>query len=163
MIGVTLVSLEMTSPDELVPARPPPAPLELEEVSACRPGLLRETYVRTFEPFGGGGRATWSDARWSEELARPGVRAWVAKVDGEMAGLLELEAEPEGDVGIVVLGLVPEFVGRGFGGALLTQATRLAWRLTPRTRRVWVQTSSNDHPHALANYQRRGFRTFATT
>jgi hypothetical protein len=26
--------------------------------------------------------------------------------------------------------------------------------------RVWVQTSSDDHPHALSNYERRGFRAF---
>ena len=59
MSRATLIPLEMTSPDELVAARPPPAPLELEEVG-----------------------------------------------------------------------------------------------------RVWVQTTSDDHPHALPNYLRRGFRPF---
>lgn len=41
-----------------------------------------------------------------------------------------------------------------------TLATRLAWEAehpdgTP-TRRVWLQTSSRDHPHAKPNYERRG-------
>jgi len=27
---------------------------------------------------------------------------------------------------------------------------------------VWLRTSSADNPHALPNYQRRGFRTFKT-
>jgi len=87
-------------------------------------------------------------------------------VDGEVAGLVELEAEPsgDGDVGIVVFGLVPEFAARGFGGHFLTLATRAAWEMTspegtPATR-VWVQTSSGDHPHAKPNYERRGFREF---
>jgi GNAT superfamily N-acetyltransferase len=87
-------------------------------------------------------------------------------VDDELAGLVELEAEPNGDVGIVVFGLVPEFIGQGYGGALLTLATRLAWETMAPTgasvRRVWVQTSSHDHPHALSNYEQRGFRSFRT-
>ena len=27
---------------------------------------------------------------------------------------------------------------------------------------LWLQTSSRDHPHAKANYERRGFRAFRT-
>ena len=68
-----------------------------------------------------------------------------------VAGLAELEAQPNGDVGIVVSGLVPEFVGKGFGGAFLTVATRRAWNMETcgrPTTRVWLQTSSRDHPHA---------------
>jgi len=87
-------------------------------------------------------------------------------VDEEVAGLLELDVEPDGEVGIVVFGLVAEFVGRGFGGAFLTLATELAWGMrSPHhlpTRRVWVETSSRDHPHARPNYERRGFRVFQT-
>jgi len=106
----------------------------------------------------------WSDTQWEEELSRQGVGAWVARVDGEIAGLVELETEPAGDVGIVVFGLVPELVGKGFGGGFLTLATELAWNVTSLggrpTKRVWVQTSSVDHPHVLPNYERRGFRQF---
>jgi GNAT superfamily N-acetyltransferase len=159
-----MTSLEMNSPSRLVPARPPPAPLELEEVGPAAASLLRSTYVRIGAPHGWTGRSAWSDAQWREELARRGVRTWIARVDEDVAGLVELEANPSGDVGIVVFGLVPEFVGKGFGGAFLTLATRLAWRLTSAsgtpTRRVWVQTSSRDHPHARPNYERRGFRAF---
>jgi GNAT superfamily N-acetyltransferase len=162
----TITSLEMTSPSELVPARPSPAPLKLEEVDGSGAPVLRSTYVRIGAPHGWTGRSAWSDADWEEELSRPGVRAWIARVDNEVAGLVELEAEPDGDVGIVVFGLVPECVGRGFGGALLTLATELAWKVTSPSgipaRRVWVQTSSRDHPHARPNYERRGFRAFRT-
>jgi GNAT superfamily N-acetyltransferase len=158
----TVTCLEMTSPDQVVPGRRPPAPLELQEVGVSAAAVLRSTYLRIFTPYHAG-RSGWSDAEWEEELARPGVRAWLAKVDDEVAGLVELEAEPNGDVGIVVFGLVPELVGRGFGGALLTLATQLAWNLAPSTRRVWVETSSHDHPNALRNYERRGFRPFRGT
>ena len=62
----------------------------------------------------------------------------------------------------MIFGLVPAWVGRGYGGHLLTEGTRRVWAIrhpdgTP-TRRVWLHTSTKDHPHALRNYQRRGFR-----
>jgi GNAT superfamily N-acetyltransferase len=51
---------------------------------------------------------------------------------------------------------LPEFIGRGFGGALLTSAIEEAWRMSPSITRVWVHTCTWDHPDALANYQARG-------
>jgi GNAT superfamily N-acetyltransferase len=159
MATESLISLEMRSPDQLVPAAAAAETLELRPADA---GDLRSTYVRIGAPYGWTGRTRWSDSDWAAELARPGVHAWIALVDGETAGLVELEAEADGDVGIVVFGLVPELIGRGLGGALLTRATELAWDLAAPGGRVWVQTSSSDHPHALRNYERRGFRRFRT-
>jgi RimJ/RimL family protein N-acetyltransferase len=162
----TVTLLEMTSPDELVPAREAPAPVVLAEIGPEAAAILRSTYVRIGAPHGWAGRTSWSDAQWEGELARPGVRAWIARVGTELAGFVELEAERDGDVGIIVFGLVPEFVGKGYGGEFLTLATRLAWGLaapdgTP-ARRVLVQTTSGDHPNALRNYRRRGFRRIRT-
>ena len=162
----TVTFLEMTSPDQLAPGRPAPAPIDLEEVGPDGSSLLRDVYVRIAAAIGWAGRSAWSDQQWKHELSRPEVRTWVARVGDEVAGLLELEADPERNVGIVIFGLLPEFLGKGFGGAFLTSGTRLAWQMvspsgTP-TERVWVQTSSRDHPHALPNYEKRGFRTFRT-
>ena len=138
----------------------------MEQVGPAAAPLVRATYGRIGAPHGWVGRSAWSDDQWQNELARPGVQAWIARVGGDVAGLIELEAESNGDVGIVVFGLAPESVGRGFGGALLTLATQLAWKAEPpgggRPRRVWVQTSSRDHPHALQNYMRRGVSPFRT-
>ncbi len=95
------------------------------------------------------------------------MHSWVAQVGDETAGFVELEGDANGDVGIVVFGLVPEFQGRGFGGSFLTLATETAWRIGSLaggpTKRVWLQTSSGDHPQALANYERRGFRAFESS
>ncbi len=166
MLDETVTHLELTSPGQLVPGRPPPARLEVQQVGRAEASVLRTTYARIGAPHGWIGRSAWSDAQWEEELARPGVKAWIARVDEAVVGLVELEAGSDPDVGIVVLGLVPELVGRGFGGALLTLAARLAWEVASpdgkSTRRVWVQTSSRDHPHARPNYESRGFRTFRT-
>ena len=162
MLDVVATSLEMTSLADLRPGREAPEPIELETTSPSAPQLVRATYVRIWKPLAFSGRMEWSDTGWTQELSRPGVEAWLAHVGDEIAGLVELEADPDGTVGIVVFGLVPEFIGRGFGGPFLTVVTRLAWAMPAPTgvRRVWLQTYSSDHPHAITNYIARGFRVF---
>jgi GNAT superfamily N-acetyltransferase len=164
MTEEVITSLEMTSPDQLRAARPPPAPIELREVQANEAALCRETWMRIGAPHGWRRRAPWSDAEWLARISPPEVHASLARVGGEVAGYLELEAKADGDVGITFFGLVPEFVGEGFGGAFLTEATKLAWEMTAPdgtpVNRVWLQTSSRDHPNALPNYEARGFRIF---
>jgi GNAT superfamily N-acetyltransferase len=157
-----VTSMEMTELGQLLPSRPSPAPIELEEVGPSAAEVLRSIYVRVWEPFESGGRMEWSAGDWETELVRPGVKAWLARVGGEIVGLVELELEPTGDVGIVVFGLLPEFIGRGFGGGFLTATVQLAWNMSSErpVRRVWLQTSSGDHPNAIANYKSRGFEVF---
>jgi GNAT superfamily N-acetyltransferase len=161
----TVTYLEMNSRTQLFPGWPPPAPQEMREVDRDSAPLIRSTYERIGAPHGWRGRSAWSDAEWEGELSRVGVKTWIGVVDEDVVGMVELEAE-SGDVGVVVFGLVPEFVGKGFGGPFLAIATQLAWDMTSpsgaSTKRVWVQTSSRDHPHALPNYVARGFRTFRT-
>jgi ribosomal protein S18 acetylase RimI-like enzyme len=164
IVDQTVTYLEMTSPDDLVPGRPPPQPMELESVDDATAELFHSTVLRVGEPHSWTTPTARSSEQWRERLARPDVLAWIARVGGEVVGAIELELQPEGEVEITMFGLVPELVGRGYGGHLLTEATRMAWdaRLPddPPNRRVWLHTSSLDHPHALANYKRRGFRVF---
>jgi GNAT superfamily N-acetyltransferase len=153
---MTIISLEMTSPSQLIPARP--APLVLEEVHDW--ALVQSLYNRVFP--GPGGRGSWSVEQWAAELAMPGIHTWTVRIedDSDPLGFAELSAEASGGVGIVVFGLVPEVRSKGYGGAFLTLITQTAWRLNSPTTRVWLQTATRDHPHALPNYQARGFRLF---
>ena len=41
---------------------------------------------------------------------------------------------------------------------MLTEAIRRAWALDAQ--RVWLHTCTEDHPAALPNYQKRGFRIY---
>lgn len=159
-----VTSMEMTELGQLRSSRPSPEPIELEEVGPSVAEAFRSMYIRVWEPLESGGRMEWSVGDWEAELLRSGVKAWLPRVGGETVGLVELELGPTGDVGIVVFGLVPEFIGRGFGGAFLTATVRLAWNMSSGrpVRRVWVQTSSGDHPNAIANYKSRGFVVFQT-
>jgi ribosomal protein S18 acetylase RimI-like enzyme len=165
-IKETITYLQMTAADQLRPGRLAPAPVEIVKLDWAAAAVLRRTYARIAAPLNWQSRRTWSDAQWTRLLARPEVHAWIARVGDEVAGMVEVEAQPGGDVEITVFGLVPEFVGRGFGAHLLTVGTRLAWQVAPLdsvgVRRVWLHTSSRDHPHAKPNYEGRGFRVFRT-
>ncbi len=79
---------------------------------------------------------------------------------GAPAGYFELRREPDSAIEIAYFGLLQEFLGRGLGGHLLTQAVLHAWEAGAT--RVWVHTSTLDHPAALPNYLKRGFTVYKT-
>jgi GNAT superfamily N-acetyltransferase len=81
-------------------------------------------------------------------------------VDVAPAGYFELRRDSDNAIEIAYFGLLPEFVGRGLGKALLSAAATEAWRAGAS--RVWLHTSSLDHPAALPNYLARGFKVFRT-
>ena len=163
-VDQTITHLEMTSPDQLRAGSAPPAEITVESVDESALLLIRSTHDRIAIPYHWSS-LEWSEQRWLELLARPGIRSWIARaggvygVDRDVIGLVQCEMQPPGDVEIIKFGLVPEFVGRGFGAHLLTLATRLAWDLGG-VDRVWLHTSSLDHPHAVGNYRNRGFHQF---
>jgi GNAT superfamily N-acetyltransferase len=166
IMNAIVTSLEMTSRAQLVRGLPAPAEIAFDEAGPESADLVRDTYNRIWEPLAAVGRTGWSAEQWARELARPVVHAWLARIHNDIAGLAELETEAGNAVGIVVFGLVPDLVGKGFGAAFLTDVIERAWELRTspdgQPARVWLETSSLDHAHALRNYTSRGFRVFAT-
>ena len=88
------------------------------------------------------------------------MHTFVGYCDGSPAGYYELGVDDAGDAEILHFGLAPAFIGRGYGGPLLTSALEEGFRLGAG--RVWVHTCTNDHPAALANYQARGMAIYKT-
>jgi len=154
---VTTFHLEMNSPDELRPASGG-AKLEVRRAEAPCPELNRFMYSAVGGEWQWVDRLRWSERQWLEYLDRPELETWLGYVKGTPAGYFELESQPEANVEIVYFGLLPSFVGKGYGGSLLTAAVKRAWAMNAE--RVWVHTCSLDHPAALANYQARGFVIF---
>lgn len=152
--------VEMTAQDQLNPAAPVPG-LTLERVDLRSP-LVPDVMARIGAPYG------WKSARrteqeWAAWLAEhTGRMPWLLRFDGETAGIVCYQLHPGSEVEIETFGLLPEFVGRGLGGFALTLGVARAWQLALAVSRVWLHTSTRDHPHALPNYHRRGFRTFKT-
>ncbi|MQY16801.1 hypothetical protein SRB5_70040 [Streptomyces sp. RB5] len=170
MSTLTTWSLEQTSPGDLAPARVPGA-VGAGEVTVMRAQVPSPELNRFLYTAVGGGlewtdRLGWTREEWLAFLSRPGVETWVAYDRGTPAGYIELDAQDGGVVEISYFGLLPDFHGRGIGGHLLSYGTARAWDLAGRwadrepTKRVWVHTCSDDGPHALRNYERRGFRVF---
>ncbi|MEV4440989.1 GNAT family N-acetyltransferase [Streptomyces sp. NPDC049577] len=165
---LTTWSLEQTSPDDLRPARIPDeaSGIRIVRAEVPSPELNRFFYTGVGGDLRWTDRLPWSEERWLEFLDRPGMETWVAYERGTPAGYIELDPQPEGAVEISLFGLLERFRGRRIGGHLLSFGTARAWDLAERwpgreaTRRVWVHTCSWDGPHALGNYERRGFRVF---
>ncbi len=154
-VDVTTWWLEMGAPAELRPARPAPG-LAVARAEVPSPQLSRFLYTAVGGDWYWRDRLGWTYARWRAHLDRPEVETWVGAVGGTPAGYAELERHPREGVEVAYFGLLPEFIGRGLGGHLLTEAVRRAWAIG--TDRVWVHTCTLDGPNALANYRARGFR-----
>ena len=165
--------LEMRSPEQL---RPKKVTSDKWRVTRLKPSdggwrFNREMYFRVGEQWHWIDKRPWTDEQWKEYAAAPELRTFAAYYDGELVGYYELRHEPEpdppsprlrrdrqGEVEIAYFGLLPEFIGRSLGGALLTSAIEEAWGMSPM--RVWVHTCNRDHSQALANYQARGMTVY---
>ncbi len=99
---------------------------------------------------------SWSEQRWATYLADTTYTHWAADLHGVAIGILSVYTEALPDVEIDSFGLLPEHHGRGLGSEFLTRALGHLW--DQGVVRVWLHTSSHDHPNALRNYLARGFQ-----
>jgi GNAT superfamily N-acetyltransferase len=118
----------------------------------------RDLYLRVGQQWDWIDKRPWTDDEWKEYAAAAELYTFAGYYDDVLAGYYELRGDKEGGVEIAYFGLLPEFIGRGLGGALLTSAIEEAWSRCDGivASRVWVHTCNRDHPQALANYQARG-------
>lgn len=153
----------MRSPEQLRPKRTD-ARFEIREKTERDWRFNRDMYLRVGEDWRWIDKRPWMDDQWKEYAAAPALRTFAAYYGNDLAGYYELRQDGEGGVEIAYFGLLPEYIGRGLGGALLTSAIEEAWSghggIVPA--RVWVHTCNRDHPQALANYQARGFVIYKT-
>ena len=147
--------LEMRSPEQLRPGCAN-AQFNVSELTKRDGRLNRELYLRVGEQWQWIDKRSWTDEQWREYGHTAGLRTFTAYLEEALIGYYELRRDDKDGIEIAYFGLLPEFVGRGLGGALLTSAIEEAWHTTPKPSRVWVHTCNRDHPQALANYLARG-------
>ena len=158
-IEVKRTYLEMKALSDLKPALAANADARIERVEGCPASFYRYLYAEVGRAYRWMDRLAWTDGDIRAHLASPGISLWLLTVRGAPAGYFELKATPQdGSVEIAYFGLLPEFVGRGFGKHLLTEAAAHAWAMAPS--RVWLHTCTLDHPAAAPNYRARGFRPY---
>jgi GNAT superfamily N-acetyltransferase len=160
MDSIVTTYLEMRSPDELRPKRCPDERFEIREEKEHDWRFNRDLYLAVGEMWSWNDKRIWTDEQWKDYGLAPELRTFAAYYDNSLAGYYELRRDEAGGVEIAYFGLLPEFIGRGLGGAFLTSAIEEAWRISPPITRVWVHTCNFDHPAALANYQARGMTIY---
>ncbi len=86
------------------------------------------------------------------------VEIYLFKVNGTIAGYLELDRRFKNDIEIAFLGLMTDFIGKGLGKYLLHRAIQKSWSYNPK--RLWLHTCKLDHPNALELYKKAGFKVY---
>lgn len=152
---------------ENIPAVAPiKSALKLERLHSPAPdSALLTRYRQLFKTVGGPwlwySRLLLSDADLAVMLSHPDVMTMmVTNRTGTQLGILELDFRVEGQCEIPFLGLAPEMTGRGHGHWLIEQAINLA-ASHQETNRLWLQSSTLDHPGASQFYQNHGFKPYA--
>ena len=160
MIGITTHYLEMHSVDELnVKSKPDNLEIVESEIKEFR--FNRYLYQLVGETWNWVDKLSLSDKEWEKYAEDENLRTWIALSKGSIAGYYELQKQANENVEITYFGLAPKFIGKGFGGYLLTHAITSAWQWGS-TKRVWVHTCTLDHESALQNYKARGFSVYKT-
>lgn len=153
----TITYLEMTAKPLRLPRPTPAVKLALMRAERCTPSFYRYLYIQVGEPWLWFERRLWTDAQLQAHLARADIEVFVFYVGGVPAGYFELH-RVERETELCYFGLVPDFIGQGLGFHFLQSAVDTGWLGT--TQRLWVHTSTYDHPRALGLYQRAGFRVY---
>jgi GNAT superfamily N-acetyltransferase len=161
-VTVTTTYLEILSRAGFRPAFLPPSnDLLILQAYNPLPDFYRFLYNTVGRDYHWTDRNRWSDARLAQYLSQPTTSLYVLYVSGTPAGYVELNAASnEPGTEVAYFGLIPAFHGRGLGKHLLSFGLQRAF--DAGAERVWVHTCSLDGPHALKNYQARGFVPYHT-
>ena len=157
-IPVTVTYLRMTSPDRRVPVPGRTEPTAIRRAHRPTISFYRYLYDTIGADWFWFERRRLADEQLAAIIHHDQVEVHVLYVRGVPAGYVELDRRVAGEVEIAYFGLIPEYVGRGFGPFLLHWALGRAWSREPR--RVWLHTCTLDHPKALAVYQRGGLTVY---
>jgi GNAT superfamily N-acetyltransferase len=155
-ITVTVTFLRMDGKPS-TPAPEIPVPTRTERVLAPTVGFYRYLYNTVGADYVWWLRRVLPDAELARLLEDPSLEIHVLYKDGEPAGFFELDARYGTSVNLSYFGLMPHMIGTGAGPGFLRQAIEAAWRIGP-PRTVTVNTCTADHPRALPNYIRAGFK-----
>lgn len=158
-VPVITTYLEMRSLAELRPKLCADERFWIGEATVKQWQFNKFLYLTVGSPWAWNDKRDWTHDQWRQYAESDQLRTFGAYYDGSPAGYYELHHDGD-EVEIMYFGLLPAFVGRGLGGALLSRAIEEAWRMEPR--RVWVHTCTLDHPAALANYLARGMKIYKT-
>ena len=149
---VTITFLEMHEPKEF------PVPITGTHFELLPKPISADEYRKYY--YGVGEKHFWldrivmPDKELFEKINAANVDIFIFKVNNDQAGYIEFIKE-EKFVEILYFGIMPAFIGKGYGKYFLQWVIAKAWSYKPG----WVQlnTCTLDHPNALGMYKRAGF------
>ena len=150
----------MKNPNDLVPSGVLPDDMFIRECTVKRWRFNRFLYHYVGAKWDWNDKKEWTEKQWQDYAEHKSLKTYVGFVEATPIGYYELQAQDMNTVQIMYFGLEPGFIGKGYGGQLLTNAVRQAWSW--KAKRVWVSTCDLDHPAALQNYLKRGFKLYYT-
>ena len=153
-MGVTVTFLRLDQRDPALRALP--ADADVVRLARCTVPFYRYLYGTVGGPYVWWLRRSLSDSALEATLRRPGISVHVLYRGGEPAGFFELDSAPTPAVNLSYFGLTPAATGTGLGSAFLDAAIAAAW--AEGAAFLTVNTCTADHPRALPNYLRAGFR-----
>ena len=103
-------------------------------------------------------RLIWQDKNWMDYTSDKNLKTFVLQNNNDLVGYFELIFNGN-DCEIAYFGILEEYIGKGYGGFLLSEALRIGFK---NAERIWVHTCSLDHPNAIENYKSRGMKIFKT-
>ncbi len=156
----TITYLEMLARPREARVPLPAGKLALMRAENCTVSFYRYIYNAVDEPWLWYERRLFDDRALAALITRPTIEIFVLYVGGVPAGFFELDTAVPRETKLCYFGLVPDFIGRGYGPYLLQAVIDRAWTARPIDR-LWLHTSTFDHPKALPTYQRAGFVVYA--
>jgi len=150
--------LEITDSSQIRPSFVQDQDIEIARMEAPDIAFYRFLYQSVGEKWRWRDRLQLSSSELREILSSDATNVYVLYVSGAPAGYVELFHHGEGNYEIAYFGLREEYMGRGLGKHLLSFGIKQAWEIGAS--RVFLHTCNLDGPHALANYQKRGFQVF---
>ena len=150
--------LQMTSLSDFAPAFVHASDIEIVKMEMPDLGFYKFLYQSVGGEWAWRDRLQMSNTELRQVLTSPNTQVHVMYVSGSPAGYVELYRHEDSAVEIAYFGLRSDYMGRGLGKHLLSYGVARAWEMDAA--RVWLHTCNLDGPHALSNYQKRGFRIY---
>ena len=150
--------LEINSPDQIKLSNKPKSNCKIEIKNPPDFQINKFFYKQIGKRHQWVDRLIWQDKDWLKYISNENLRTYILKKENDLVGYFELIFN-NNDCEIAYFGILEEFIGKGYGGFLLSEALKIGFK---RAKRIWVHTCSLDHPNAIENYKSRGMKIFKT-
>lgn len=156
-IAAVTTFLEMTEPPATLDLSSPPG-VSVRRVASPVCAWYRDLFRAVGAQWLWSSRLRLNDDELNAVIRDPRVDIFALVAEGKDKGILEIDRREFPSIELAFFGVTEDMIGRGAGRFLINTGIRHAFSFSPQ--RFFLHTCSNDHPRALAFYQKTGFRPY---